>query len=140
MKKGTKPRKCKSLAHKIYKVMCHPFWGCDTSKSQHLHYEVGGKMRCDLTTCNQPKTLDNLEMDKRGIYRHIRIHNGVTQFFDAYRPYSELEIKRVPNKYWTDDLPVASRGYKSTDIVFDELITNSKCADRLIGRCPTCGK
>lgn len=43
---------------------------------------------------------------KRKIFRHLRINRDhINQYFDAYRLYSQFEIKRVPNKYWKDDLP-----------------------------------
>jgi hypothetical protein len=46
-----------------------------------------------------------MKLNKRIKYLHIRIKNGVRQTHTAYRELSESEVKRVPNRYWVDDLP-----------------------------------
>ncbi len=59
---------------------------------------------------------------KKQIYRHLRINKDqIHQYFDAYHPYSEFMLKRVPNKYWKDDLP-KDNGIRITNIFIDETL------------------
>ena len=81
-----------------------------------------------------------MKLNKRIKYLHIRIKNGVRQTHTAYRELSESEVKRVPNRYWVDDLPKPMKRIKKerTHNIEDTHYACNEQMERLGADTPCC--
>ena len=61
--------KCKSSAHKIYKVMCHEFWGCKVEKKSQVGWT---SWYCPIKNCDQ--IIYNTNGLRDDIGSHLRTH------------------------------------------------------------------
>jgi hypothetical protein len=77
------------------KMICPGCGECTKRFSNSEEYLKKRKCKCHYKSTDSQKE----------IFRHKRIKNAVMQYHDAFRRLSEGELKRVPNKYWIDDLP-----------------------------------
>lgn len=75
---------------------------------KNIEYCTHG-IHVDSSKCPYCKPLSPTpQEEERTVYTHLRIKDGVRQFHKAYSELSEEEVKRVPDKYWVDDLPSPS--------------------------------